>query len=31
VGSTPEAFDALIRDELGVWANVVRQSGVKAN
>jgi tripartite-type tricarboxylate transporter receptor subunit TctC len=31
VGSTPEEFDALIRDELGVWANVVRQSGIKAN
>ena len=31
VGSTPEAFDALIRSELGVWADVVRRSGLKAN
>jgi tripartite-type tricarboxylate transporter receptor subunit TctC len=31
VGSTPEQFDALIRSELDVWANVVRQSGLKAN
>jgi tripartite-type tricarboxylate transporter receptor subunit TctC len=31
VGSTPEAFDALIRSELGVWADVVRRSGIKAN
>jgi tripartite-type tricarboxylate transporter receptor subunit TctC len=29
VGSTPEAFDALIRRELEVWTNVVRSSGVK--
>jgi tripartite-type tricarboxylate transporter receptor subunit TctC len=31
VGSTPEAFDALIRSELGAWADVVRRSGIKAN
>jgi tripartite-type tricarboxylate transporter receptor subunit TctC len=31
VGSTPEAFDTLIRSELGVWAEVVRRSGIKAN
>jgi tripartite-type tricarboxylate transporter receptor subunit TctC len=31
VGSTPEAFDMLIRSELGVWAEVVRRSGIKAN
>jgi tripartite-type tricarboxylate transporter receptor subunit TctC len=31
VGSMPEAFDALIRRELDVWADVVRRSGVKAN
>ncbi|MGZ3348325.1 MAG: Bug family tripartite tricarboxylate transporter substrate binding protein [Xanthobacteraceae bacterium] len=31
VGSTPEDFDALIRRELTVWADVVRRSGVKAN
>jgi tripartite-type tricarboxylate transporter receptor subunit TctC len=31
VGSTPAAFDALIRSELGVWADVVRRSGIKAN
>jgi tripartite-type tricarboxylate transporter receptor subunit TctC len=31
VGSAPEAFDALIRSELGVWADVVRRSGIKAN
>jgi tripartite-type tricarboxylate transporter receptor subunit TctC len=31
VGSTPEDFDALIRRELTVWADVVRRSGVKPN
>jgi len=31
IGSTPEDFDALIRRELTVWADVVRRSGVKAN
>jgi tripartite-type tricarboxylate transporter receptor subunit TctC len=31
VGSTPEVFDALTRSELGVWANVVQRSGIKAN
>jgi tripartite-type tricarboxylate transporter receptor subunit TctC len=31
VGSTAEEFDALIRRELEVWADVVRRSGVKAN
>lgn len=29
VGSTPEEFDALIAKELQIWADVVRQSGVK--
>ena len=31
IGSTPAEFDALIGRELGVWADVVRRSGVKAN
>jgi tripartite-type tricarboxylate transporter receptor subunit TctC len=31
VGSTPEDFDALVRRELTVWADVVRRSGVKPN
>ena len=31
VGSTPEAFDALVTRELDVWADVVRRSGVKVN
>jgi tripartite-type tricarboxylate transporter receptor subunit TctC len=31
VGSTAEEFDALIRRELDVWADVVRRSGVRAN
>jgi tripartite-type tricarboxylate transporter receptor subunit TctC len=31
VGSTPDDFDALIRRELTVWADVVRRSGVKPN
>ena len=29
VGSTPEDFDALIRRELTVWADVVRRSGAQ--
>lgn len=31
VGSTPEAFAALVTRELDVWADVVRRSGVKVN
>ena len=31
MGGTPEAFDALVRHELDVWADVVRRSGVTAN
>lgn len=31
VGSTPEAFAALVNSELDVWTDVVRRSGVKAN
>jgi tripartite-type tricarboxylate transporter receptor subunit TctC len=27
VGSTPEAFDALVRSELAVWADVARRAG----
>jgi len=31
VGSSPEAFDALIRAEIDKWARVVRLSGAKAD
>jgi len=31
VGSTPEAFDALIRAEIDKWAKVVKASGAKAD
>jgi tripartite-type tricarboxylate transporter receptor subunit TctC len=31
MGGTPEAFDALVRHELDIWADVVRRSGVTAN
>jgi tripartite-type tricarboxylate transporter receptor subunit TctC len=31
VGSTPEEFAALLRDEVAKWAEVVRVSGAKAN
>lgn len=31
VGSTPEAFEALIAKELRIWADVVRQSDVKVD
>ncbi len=31
VGSTPEQFTKLIRDELAQWAKVVKAAGVKAN
>lgn len=31
VGGTPEEFKELIARELGVWTDVVRRSGVKAN
>jgi tripartite-type tricarboxylate transporter receptor subunit TctC len=31
VGSTPAQFDALIRDEIGKWARVVKLSGAKAD
>ncbi|HUF80240.1 MAG TPA: tripartite tricarboxylate transporter substrate binding protein [Burkholderiales bacterium] len=29
VGSTPEEFRALIRDELAMWANVIKTAGLK--
>ena len=29
-GGTPEQFAALIKNEIGVWQNVVRKAGVKS-
>jgi tripartite-type tricarboxylate transporter receptor subunit TctC len=31
VGSTPDELTALVAREIGVWSDVVRRSGVKAN
>jgi tripartite-type tricarboxylate transporter receptor subunit TctC len=31
VGSTPEQFDAMIRDEIDKWSRVVKASGAKVD
>jgi tripartite-type tricarboxylate transporter receptor subunit TctC len=31
IGSSPEQFDALIKNEIEKWAKVVKQSGAKVD